>query len=197
MDTLAPPMSTIRRSPACDMAQYATYPTGFAVASGTTLMCTAGNEDEIREKALTWGRDRDHSIIEYPLAPFRLSPTDALRGVGTAVTPGGNWSGTCGSTVWVPEPDEAVVHAIKVMRALGDRDASFQHGRPQNHRALMSQAWLLNGAAKASAAPGIYLECTQRYRHLGECGHDNALDLSWNWRDYAPYDSAREQLVLF
>lgn len=184
-------------SPACTMPQYTGYDTKHLLVTGGGVLISHRDLDTLMENAVPWGRPGAR-IVRVPLAPI---PDDAYgdRTVGYAPTAGGTWGGRCGSMIWVPDTDHCYADQARLLHALGgDRHYIQDTDHFDNDLARLTQAWWVNGIAtrRNPATDGFYVECKQTMRHLGDC---TALDLAWDWRDYAPWtdQGAGTQLVLF
>lgn len=189
-------------SPACAMPQYATYRRHYWLVSDSYREAAAETLDALVAKAAPYARENSR-IVRVPVVPHydqhrnHNGQRDRVHPVGSAPWPGGTWTGRCGSTIWVPDPDRRYRETFATLRALGVRLA-MQHEPLANRDVSLMQAWWLNGVATRHepVLDGFWVECTQeRNKHRSLC---SALDLTWNWRDYAPWtdEGHNTQLVL-
>lgn len=179
-------------SPACAMPQYATYRRHYYLVSGSCLLTGAETLDDIVDKGRAWADERSR-IVRIPAIPYydeRRKPDgvrENVRPVGRASWAGGTWGGNCGSAIWVTDPTHTYRNTFAALHALNpDGNRYMQDGPLANADTGMLQAWWTNGVAdRHDTLDGFWVECQQpRRTHLGLC---TGLDLTWNWRDYAPW----------
>lgn len=184
---------------ACAMPQYAGYRTAFYLVEGSALSCSADTLDDLLDKAVPWARASSR-IVRVPMIPYYDTERDSGSGrsgrpVGSAPWAGGTWGGLCGATMWVTDPDLRYRDTFATLHGLGN--GHYMQDYTTNGDISKMQAWWVNGvAARKPELDGFPVECRQTRRHDGLC---TALDIEWDWRDYAPYADlgAGRQIALF
>lgn len=171
-------------SPACAMPEFADYRRAYYLVDGSWVACSADTLDELLTIAVPWA-GKGSRIVRVPMIPYYDSiDGDSGRPIGTSPWAGGTWGGRCGSTRWVTDPNFRYRDTYATLHALSNSGGAMQGGTT-NYDVGTLQAWWSNGiAARKPALDGFKVECLQRMRHDGLCA---ALDIDWNWRDYAPW----------
>lgn len=191
--------SEVIDSPACAMPQYAGYRRAFYLMDHSSASCSADTLADLLVKGVPWARESSR-IVRVPMIPYYDHDSrepGSSRPVGSTPWAGGTWGGRCGSTIWVTDPDRRYRDAFATIHALGG-GSGMQDDPLATYNVDKLQAWWVNGSAERHEhLDGFHVECQQMRREHGPLC--TALDIEWNWRDYAPWTDQghNTQITLF
>lgn len=173
-----PPVTVDAGPPTAHIAAFANYPVRYCLTdkAGHHRLSSGSSVEALLNSP--WRRQGGVRIIAEHIAP------DDAR-VVTERTAGGGWDGMCGSTCWIPDPDDEIKQIEGVLAALGNKTPYAQTTK-MDPKVARTQYWWITGRRNREEHgwDGFRVQCSQRYQgHTDLCGVN---DWVWDARARTP-----------